>query len=97
MGKSYKKTPVRKYIFKGAKKHANARLRHLNDVSNGALFKRFSSSWDIIDERSYFSLSKHCFEYDSWLKEFENGVTRSNPVLEKYASVNYWAKEYLRK
>lgn len=62
MSRSYKKTPIVKYVYgntlKPGKKLSNKRIRKHEDLSNGGQFKKISNTRFIHELKSYESLKQ---------------------------------------
>lgn len=107
MGKSYKKTPIIKdwnANTKFRKRQANKKVRRFKQpISDGKMYRRITNPWDIYDQVCYHSIYEWMTDYESVIKQFENGTytlhpdIRTRDWIESVYGYENWASSFLRK
>lgn len=95
MSRSYKKTPIVKYVYsntlKSGKKLSNKRIRKHEDLSNGGQFKKILNTRYIYELKIYKPFQRSILEN-------EDRICRNYRMYESFEkAVERWQRNYYRK
>lgn len=97
MSKSYKKTPICKFIRNKTKRFANRAVRRARDIPPNGAYKKCYCSWMIFDSAYYKSYSQHKAKIIGKMQGYENGGEPFYCVDDYFYSDERWASMYYRK